>query len=708
MRSFVWIALICVFAMSCTAPEETKREPTTKQLDPRPTVTPTHQPTLTPTPEAPPSPTPTPNLTYDDRRQLYETLLEAAMLEEENKYAEAGEAYQKAREVRPKSNFLGARAGEALLKSGKIDEAIQVTEAQLAESPNDIDLHRVLGLCYAEKRDWGRSVQHYQTILGLSPRNLEALFSLANVYERARRFDESAQVYQQLVIYDPARELEYRYRAALLYSRTRRFQDALNEYHRIAKLLPDYFDAQVKIGELNSLMGNADAAIEAFLNALNLVDGANEELRIRRLLGLLYFQRESWREALFQYQTIQTLDPNDHDAARNLALIAVKMGDTDLAVEQAEAAVKQKPADYRINRLQLEVLQSVERNKDGYGRFLDGFERALAKGDAQTISSFLLDLVYRDSFKTLESHNLVNRLYEILNQAVSDKPDDIRLMFARAATANFMGRTPELREYTQALIKRLQQTTAASDLTDLMVWLEEYQYRSHLRFGLLKQNLSSDVLSAMMNATLAFADQPLVWRGLGLTHSDRQEWSAAGQAYLKALPLLDITSAQHRQVSFQLAYVYDKQDRLGDVELIMKELMERFPDHPEAYNYLGYTYADRDINVEQGLALIEKALRIQPNNGNYIDSLGWAYFRLEKYDEAIDQLKRAATIETGHPIILDHLGDAYAKKGMNQKALDAWRRALDAGRDHPFEFTPEFKQTLADKIRRLESSLRRD
>ncbi|MBZ0256580.1 tetratricopeptide repeat protein, partial [bacterium] len=65
-------------------------------------------------------------------------------------------------------------------------------------------------------------------------------------------------------------------------------------------------------------------------------------------------------------------------------------------------------------------------------------------------------------------------------------------------------------------------------------------------------------------------------------------------------------------------------------------------------------------------------------------------------------LKRAATIEEGHPIILDHLGDAFAKKGMKEKALEAWRQALDVGPDFPFEVTPEFKQKLLEKIRRLE------
>ena len=689
MRVRLWMALVCICVAGCIAPEESKRE-TTDAANPieGATATPVAAPALTATPEPEPTPTPA-QITYEDRRKLYETLLEAAMLEEGNKFAEAGEAYSKARQIQPKSNYLGARAGEALLKSGKVDEAIQVTQAQLQESPDDPDLHRVLALSYAEKKDWARSIKHYQIILQASPRDLEALFELSSVYERARRFDDSAKIYQQLIEYDPARELEYRYRSALLYSRVQRFQDALVEYHRIAELLPDYYDAHVKIGELNSLLGNADEAIEAFLNALNLVDGANEELRIRRLLGLLYFQRESWREASFQYQRIKELDPDDMDASRNLALIAVKMGDTDLAVEQAEAAVKQKPADYRLNRLQLEVLQSVDRDQEAYQKFLNGFDLALAQANERNVNSFLLDLIYRNAFKTLETHGLLSRLYEILNAAAGERPEEVRLLFAQAAVANYLDLTTEFRGYASTLIKRLRQATAANNENELLILL-------------LRLNMSSELLSAMMNATLAFPEQALTWRGLGLVHSDREEWSEAGQAYLNALPLLEITSTQHRQVSFQLAYVYDKQDRLADVEMVMQELIERFPDDPEAYNYLGYTYADRNMKIEEGLSLIEKALRMQPNNGNYIDSLGWAYFRLEKYDEAIDQLERAAKIEEGHPIILDHLGDAYAKKGMTDKALEAWRQSLKVGPEYPFEFTPTFKQALLDKIRRLE------
>ncbi|MBZ0254821.1 tetratricopeptide repeat protein, partial [bacterium] len=389
MRLRVWLAILCLCMAGCVAPDgsrrgadvDGKRADKTATLTPAPTIAPTE----TPAPEA--TPTPAPQFNFDERRRLYETLLEAAMLEEENKFAEAGDAYSKARELQPKSDYLGARTGEALLKSGKVDEAVQVMEELLKASPDDLELHRVLAQSYAEKKDWDQSIEHYKIILGREPHDLDALLELANVYERAQRFDESAKIYHDLIGLDPARELEYRYRSALLFSRVRKYKDALDEYVRIAELLPDYYDAQVKIGELNSLLGNADAAIEAFLNALNLVEGVNEELRIRRLLGLLYFQRESWREASFQYQRIKELDPDDVDASRNLALIAVKMGDKKTAVEQAEAALKQKPDDYRLNRLLLEVMQAVDRDEEAYQRFLSGFEQALAQSNSSSVNS---------------------------------------------------------------------------------------------------------------------------------------------------------------------------------------------------------------------------------------------------------------------------------------------------------------------------------
>lgn len=107
------------------------------------------------------------------------------------------------------------------------------------------------------------------------------------------------------------------------------------------------------------------------------------------------------------------------------------------------------------------------------------------------------------------------------------------------------------------------------------------------------------------------------------------------------------------------------------------------PDQPELLNFLGYAWVDRGERVEEGLALILKAAALRPDEGYILDSLGWAYYRLGRYDEAVSSLERAAELEPANTDILEHLGDAYWRIGREVDASYQWSAALNLGQDDP-------------------------
>ena len=102
---------------------------------------------------------------------------------------------------------------------------------------------------------------------------------------------------------------------------------------------------------------------------------------------------------------------------------------------------------------------------------------------------------------------------------------------------------------------------------------------------------------------------------------------------------------------------YDK------AENAFREVLRLNPDNSSAMNYLGYMFADRNIRLEEALKLVNKALELEPHNGAYLDSLGWVYYRLDKLDEAVDNLKQAAQKVSRDPVVHDHLGDVYFRQG---------------------------------------------
>jgi tetratricopeptide (TPR) repeat protein len=129
---------------------------------------------------------------------------------------------------------------------------------------------------------------------------------------------------------------------------------------------------------------------------------------------------------------------------------------------------------------------------------------------------------------------------------------------------------------------------------------------------------------------------------------------------------------------YQMALTYDRAGKFDMAVKTLKYLIEIKPDHFDAMNYLGYSWADRNINLEEALALIQRALEIKPDASYIIDSLGWVYYRLGRYEEALEQLLKAGEKMGDDATILEHIGDTYDKLGKDELAIEFWSLALQA------------------------------
>ena len=105
------------------------------------------------------------------------------------------------------------------------------------------------------------------------------------------------------------------------------------------------------------------------------------------------------------------------------------------------------------------------------------------------------------------------------------------------------------------------------------------------------------------------------------------------------------------------------------------------PDEPQLLNYLGYSWVEKGQNVQQALAMLEKAISLKPDDGFILDSVGWAYYKLGRYDEAAKMLGEADLKVPGDPTINDHYGDALWKVGRKLDARFQWNHAIAFGAD---------------------------
>ena len=129
-------------------------------------------------------------------------------------------------------------------------------------------------------------------------------------------------------------------------------------------------------------------------------------------------------------------------------------------------------------------------------------------------------------------------------------------------------------------------------------------------------------------------------------------------------------------VMFQFGAALDRAGRRPDAQKVFRDLIAKDPLDANALNYLGYMLAEQRTALDEAVTLIQRALKVDPENPSYLDSLGWAYFQQGKLDLADPPLSSAAGRLPKNSVIQDHLGDLRLKQNRRAEAVEAWRRAL--------------------------------
>ena len=164
---------------------------------------------------------------------------------------------------------------------------------------------------------------------------------------------------------------------------------------------------------------------------------------------------------------------------------------------------------------------------------------------------------------------------------------------------------------------------------------------------------------------------------LGNILRGRDRFTEAAEAYSRGIATIANPSAGDWRLFYFRGVSYERSKNWPKAEADLKKALDLNPGQPQVLNYLGYTWVDMGINLDEGLDMIRSAVDQRPNDGYIVDSLGWAYFRLGRYDDAVAQLERAVELRPEDSTINDHLGDAYWKVGRKLEATFQWNHARD-------------------------------
>jgi tetratricopeptide (TPR) repeat protein len=168
---------------------------------------------------------------------------------------------------------------------------------------------------------------------------------------------------------------------------------------------------------------------------------------------------------------------------------------------------------------------------------------------------------------------------------------------------------------------------------------------------------------------------------LGNILRGRKEFAQCADAYGKAIANVPKPEKSNWVMFYFRGICYERSKQWPNAEADLKKALELYPDQPLVLNYLGYSWVDQNVHMDEGMNMIRRAVEQRPDDGYIVDSLGWAYYRTGNYAEAVKNLERAVELKPEDPTINDHLGDAYWRVGRTLEARFQWSHAKDLNPD---------------------------
>jgi len=189
---------------------------------------------------------------------------------------------------------------------------------------------------------------------------------------------------------------------------------------------------------------------------------------------------------------------------------------------------------------------------------------------------------------------------------------------------------------------------------------------------------SDEAIKILKDVTAEDAKDIEAIMALGNIERGRKKFSDCAATYSRAIEVMPASGDKNSWVTYYYRGICEERSKQwSKAEADMRKALDMQPEQPHVLNYLGYSWIDQGINLDEGMKMIKRAVDQRPDDGYIVDSLGWAYYRIGNYDDAVKNLERAIDLKPEDPTINDHLGDAYWRIGRTLEAKFQWAHARD-------------------------------
>jgi len=523
------------------------------------------------------------------------------------------------------------------------------------EHKADALAHFVEGMSFEENGEMDKALAAYRKVLDVDPGQANLASRVAALLTRQDDFPEAIDVLKDAIKANPSAPGPLLQLAFIYTKYLRRTDQAIDYVNRAIALDPHNIDAYERLCVIALGAGDQKKALQSLDRATEIKsDDPAFWARLGKLYASIGFNPDRPPKPE-EVARVNDIFKKAADRAGDDAAALKDVADYYASTQQIKEAI---PLYLRLLELEPDDINAREKLATGF---------VLTNQREKAVE--MLEAIIKEHPEKYQPYDLLAGLLDDAARALEreKKSDQAKAMFAKAAA-----------NYEQSLIINPGRASPYLHLAELLL-------------GPLKQN--ERAVKVLSEARQHFPQTPEIVYYLGIAQREAKHFQEAVATFEEALHEAEAEGTEIANARFYFDYgAAAEQAGLHDkaADLFRKSIAVDPANAADAYNYLAYMWAEHDTHLDEAEQMIKLALQADPNNGAYIDTLGWLEFRQGKFDQALSDLLRAAQKLTREdPVVLEHVGDACAKLNKPAQALDAWQKALN--------LDPQNKK-LADKI----------
>jgi len=503
--------------------------------------------------------------------------------------------------------------------------------------------HFVEGMAFEENGEMDQALDAYRKVLNVDPGQSELASRVAALLIQAEDFPQAIDILKDAIKAHPSDAEPYRQLAFIYAKYLKKTDQAVDYANRAIALNPRDIEAYQRLVEIEFAAGEEKKALEVLDRAAKIRSGeASFWTRLGKLYAAILFKPDSMPKP-DELKRVNEIFKKAAEHANDDPTALKDVADYYASSQQLKEAI---PLYLRVLELQPDDANAREKLATGFiltnqrGKAVEMLEQIIKQHPEKYQPYDLLAQVLDDEARSLQR---ANRL------------DEAKATYAKVAA-----------NYEQSLLINPNHAGTYLRVAELLL-------------GPLKD--PERAVKMLAEARRRFPGAPEIVYYLAIAQREAKQTQQAVATFEEALHEAEadedneITNAKfyfNYGATAEQAGLYEKA-----ADLLRKSIALDPANAAEAYNYLGYMWADHNMQLEEAEQMIRRALEMEPNNASYLDSLGWVEFRKGKFDQALADLLRAAkNMDREDPVVLEHIGDTYLKLDRTQNALQSWQKAL--------------------------------